>query len=66
MEYEVIAVVNDTFNQTIVVRESAFHPWDAGFDSEKKRVSQYSGEYRGFSPGAAVSSHRESCKGKHN
>jgi hypothetical protein len=40
MEYEVIAVVNDTFNQTIVVRESAFHPWDAGFDSEKKRVSQ--------------------------
>jgi hypothetical protein len=47
-----------------VVKASAFHLRDCGFDSLvahscELRVSQRSAESHGFSPGAPVSSHRE-------
>jgi hypothetical protein len=48
------------------VKATAFHLWVRGFDSRYGlmwRVSQRSAESRGFSPGAPVSSHRESWQG---
>ncbi len=42
------------------VNRSVARSWVLSFPTHVKRVSQHSAESRGFSPGAPVSSHRES------